>query len=130
MNSRALAKKLGVTQRRANQLRKEAKEMPEVIGSRERYEKARADKTEADAAAAKIELEKVKGDLVSRQENADSLREIIEQVKAAIYFECGEQLAIQNEGLSAEKQIKNNRDAIARAFRGLEEWSRKRLQKT
>ena len=72
-------------------------------------------------------VETARGDLVSKRENADSLREIIEQVKAAVYFELGSQLAIENAGLPAEAQTKNNKAAIARALRSLEDWAAKKI---
>ena len=121
------AEALDISRRHARRKKAEGSDTAQSLSDRERYEKARADRTEAQAEAAKVEIEKARGDLVSRRENADSLREIVEQVKAAIYFECGSQLAIENAGLPAEAQTKNNKAAIARALRSLEDWATKKI---
>lgn len=122
-----IQRRLGCTRRHAKRLEAGGSITSGILDDRERYAKARADLIETEADAAKTALAVRRGDLVSKTKVAEDLREIIEQTKAAVVFECGDQLAVENAGLSAEAQRKNNAAAIARAMRSLNEWAAKKL---
>ena len=122
--TKKLAESLGVSRRHARRRKAEGSATVEALSDRERYEKARATREEANAHLAKIELAQAEGRFVDRLTVAEEVRSITEVVKSTIAFEL-DQLAVENEGHSASKQRENNRAALLRILAKWQAWAKK-----
>lgn len=112
--TRELAEEMGVSRRQARYIKAAGTDKGPSKTSRERWEKARADRAELALKLEQAELDKTLGRLIPVESISADLRAIGEELKAALAYELEDQLPIINEGLSAEKQRHNNHAAFLR----------------
>ena len=108
--TKKLAEEWGVTDRMARKRKAQGTHKGRSLASRERWEKARADRAEVALKVEQAELEEKLGRLIPVETIATALREIGEELKARLLTR-DEELAVLNAGLSAEAQLKNNHES-------------------